>query len=75
MKKGEQAAIRFQPATYEAPLVSHALPTKQTLIHKQGDKETRETRDLAAGNYTLNLKITDKISGNTCTKKFDFTIK
>jgi len=75
VKKGEEAAIRFEPAIYEAPLVSHALPMKQTLIHKQGDKETRETRDLEAGNYTLNLEITDKISGNTCTKKFDFTIK
>ena len=75
VKKGQEPAIRFQPANYDNPLVSHPLPMKQTLIIKDGDKERTETRDLGAGSYTLNLKITDKISGNSCTKNFDFTVK
>ena len=75
VKKGEEAAIRFQPAAYDNPLVSHPLPMKQTLIIKQGDQERTETKDLGPGSYTLHLKITDKISGNACEKKFDFTIK
>jgi hypothetical protein len=75
VKKGEEAAIRFQPALYDAPLVSHPLPMKQTVLIKQGDKETQETRDLEAGSYTLQMTITDKISGNSCTKKVDFTVK
>ena len=75
VKKGQEAAIRFQPANYDNPLVSHPLPMKQTLLIKQGDKERQEQRDLGAGNYTLNLKITDKITGNSCTKNFDFTVK
>jgi len=75
VKKGQEAAIRFQPANYDNPLVSHPLPMKQTLITKTGDQERTETRDLGPGNYTLNLKITDKISGSSCEKKFDFTIK
>jgi hypothetical protein len=75
VKKGQEPAIRFQPANYDNPLVSHPLPMKQTLIIKTGDQERTESKDLGAGNYTLNLKITDKISGNTCTKTFDFTVK
>jgi hypothetical protein len=75
VKKDEETAIRFQPTSYVSPLVSHVLPMKQTLRRIQDDKELTETRDLAAGNYTLNMKISDKISGNACAKKFDFTIK
>jgi hypothetical protein len=75
VKKGQEPAIRFQPANYDNPLVSHPLPMKQTLIIKDGNKERTETRDLGPGNYTLNLTITDKISGNACAKTFDFTVK
>jgi len=77
VNKGQEPAIRFQPAAYDNPLVSHPLPMKQTLLikDKDGKEERTETKDLAAGNYTLILKITDKISGNTCTKNFDFTVK
>jgi len=73
--KGKEPAIRFQPASYDTPLVSHPLPMKQTLLIKQGDKERQEQRDLGPGDYTLTMKITDKISGNTCTKTFNFTVK
>jgi hypothetical protein len=73
--KGKEPVIRFQPANYDNPLVSHPLPMKQTLIIKTGDQERTETKDLGPGSYTLNLKITDKISGNSCTKNFDFTVK
>jgi hypothetical protein len=60
---------------YEAPLVSHPLPLKQTVQIKTGDQVRTEERDLAPGAYTLHLKITDKISGNACTKQYDFTVK
>jgi hypothetical protein len=74
--KGEEPAIKFQPAMYEAPLVSHPLPLKQTVQIKSGDAAPRqETRDLVPGTYTLHLKITDKISGNSCVKQYDFTVK
>jgi hypothetical protein len=73
--KGEETAIKFQPAMYEAPLISHPLPLKQTVQIKSGDNVRTETRDLAPGSYTLHLKITDKISGNSCVKQYDFTIK
>ncbi len=72
--KGEEPAIKFQPAM-EAPLVSRPLPLKQTVQIKSGDSIREDTRDLAPGAYTLHLKITDKISGNTCAKQYDFTIK
>ncbi len=73
--KGEEPAIKFQPAVYDAPLVSHPLPLKQTVQIKSGDQVRTDVRDLAPGVYTLHLKITDKISGNTCTKQYDFTVK
>jgi len=73
--KGEEVAIKFAPATYDAPLVSHPLPLKQTVQIKTGDQVRQDTRDLAPGAYTLHLKITDKISGNGCTQKIDFTVK
>jgi len=73
--KGEEPAIKFQPAMYEAPLISHPLPLKQTVQIKTGDQVKTETRDLPPGAYTLHLKITDKISGNSCAKQYDFTMK
>lgn len=73
--KGGEPAIKFQPAMYEAPLVSLPLQLKQIVQIKSGDSVRQETRDLVPGAYTLHLKITDKISGNTCAKQYDFTIK
>ena len=79
--KGEETAIKFQPAMYEAPLISHPLPLKQTVQIKTGDTVRQETRDLVPGSYTLHLKITDlttktdKDPGVSCTKQYDFTVK
>ena len=75
--KGQEPAIKFQPAMYEAPLVSHPLPLKQTVQIKKGDQVTTEVRDLAPGAYTLHLKITDKLATPpvSCTKQVDFTVK
>jgi hypothetical protein len=73
VKKGDEAAIKFPPIMYEAPLVSQPMPLKQTVQIKTGDQVKTDTRDLAPGAYTLHLKITDKISGNSCTRQSDFT--
>ncbi len=77
VNKGPDPAIRFQLATYDNPLVSHPLPMKQTLLikDKEGKEERTEVKDLEAGDYTLIIKITDKISGKSCTKNFDFHVK
>jgi hypothetical protein len=75
--KGEEPAIKFQPAMYDAPLVSHPLPLKQTVQIKTGDEVKQVVRDLAPGDYTLHLKITDKLAEPpvSCTKQIDFTVK
>ncbi len=49
---------------------------KQTLLTKDKDgKESQESRDLPAGSYTFTIKLTDKVSGRTCSKAVDFTVK
>jgi hypothetical protein len=75
VKKGEEPAIKFAPAVYDAPLVSHPLPLKQTVQIKTGADIRTDVRDLAPGAYTLHLKITDKISSVSCAKQVDFTVK
>jgi hypothetical protein len=75
VKKGEEAAIKFQPATYDAPLISHPLPLKQTVQIKTGDNVRTESRDLAPGNYTLHITMKDKVSGLSGTKTVDFFVK
>jgi len=71
----EEVVIRFEPALYEIPIISHALPMKQTVLTRTGTEERRETRDLAAGNYILGLQIADNISGYTVRKRFEFSVK
>ncbi|NIM59840.1 MAG: hypothetical protein GTO16_13010 [Candidatus Aminicenantes bacterium] len=73
--KGEELAIRFKPGKYEAPLVPQPLHLKQTLIITSGEEERTETRDLGPGEYTLSLKISDKVSGKSETKTIDFVVK
>lgn len=73
--KGEELAIRFQPGKYEIPLVPQPLHLKQTLILTSEEGERRETRDLEPGNYTLSLKISDKVSGKSVSKSIDFEMK
>ena len=73
--KGEEIAIRFKPGKYEVPLVPQPLHLKQTLIISSGEEERTETRDLGPGEYTLSLKISDKVSGKSETKTVDFEVK
>ncbi len=75
VKQGDKAAVRYEPALYTFPLISHALPMKQTVLIKTDKEEKREQRDLPAGKYTLSLKITDKVSGLTIDKTIDFEVK
>jgi hypothetical protein len=76
IKKGEEVIIRFATATYESLLISQPLPMKQTVIIKsEKEGEKTESRDLAAGNYSLSIKIVDKVSGNSVTKSVDFEVK
>jgi hypothetical protein len=75
VKKGEEFAIRWAPQSYTNPLISQPLPLKQTLNIKDDKGERTESRDLAPGNYTLVINITDKVSGKTGVEKVDFTMK
>ena len=73
--KGEAIQIRYQPQIYDSPLISQPLPMKKTVLIKSEEGEKKETRDLEPGSYTLSLKITDKISGNSITRTIDIEIK
>ena len=73
--KGEETAIRYAPETYVSPLIQQALPLKQHVIIKSEEGERREERDIPAGEYTLVLKIVDKMSGNTVEEKINFEVK
>jgi len=73
--KGDEIAIRFKPGQYERPLVPQPLHLKQTLIITSEEGERKETRNLEPGQYTLSLKISDKISGKSETKTIDFEVK
>lgn len=76
VKKDEDMAIRWQPQTYNAPLVSQPLPLKQTVVTTlESGEQKQEQRDLAAGVYTLVIKITDKLSGKTLTEEVNFEVK
>jgi hypothetical protein len=76
VKKGEKDAVKYIPAKYDNPFISQPLPLKQTLLIKDKDgKESQTVRDLPAGTYTFIFKATDKISGRSCTKTVDFTVK
>lgn len=77
--KGQEPAIKFAPQSYLNPFISQPLPMKQTLVTKTTDekgetKESQKVQDLPAGNYTFTIKITDKISGMTCSKSVDFSV-
>jgi len=73
--KGEQKVIQYGLATYEAPIVIQPIPLKKTVIIKsETEGEKKEERDLEPGKYTFSINITDKISGNSISKKIDFEI-
>ena len=76
VKQGEKDAIKFTPTKYPNPFISQPILLKQTLITKDKDgKETQTVKDLGPGSYTFICQLTDKISGRTCTKTVDFTVK
>jgi hypothetical protein len=75
VKKGDESVIRWTPQKYDSPLVSQPLPLKQTVKIKTGEEERTEQRDLAPGNYTLVIKVDDKISGRSVIKNVDFEVK
>jgi hypothetical protein len=77
--KGQEPAIKVAPQSYLNPFISQPLPLKQTLVTKTTDekgetKESQKVQDLPAGSYTFTVKITDKISGFTCSKSVDFSV-
>lgn len=73
--KGEERVIRYATAHYDAPLISQPLPLKKTVLIKKGEEERKEQRDIEPGKYTLNINITDKVSGNSVKKTLDFEVK
>ena len=75
VKKGEEAAIRWAPQTYNSPLISQPLPLKQTLTIKSQAGEKTEQRDIGPGKYTLVISVQDKVTGNSVTKTVDFEVK
>ncbi len=75
IRQADSPAIRYEPAMYSFPLISHALPMKQTVLVKTENEQKKEQRDLPAGNYRLRLKITDKNSNLTIEKAIDFEVR
>jgi len=76
VRQDDKDAIKFAPAKYDNPFISQPLPMKQTLITKDKDgKETTAVKDLGPGSYTFICQLTDKVSGRTCKKTVDFTVK
>ncbi|MFC2169978.1 hypothetical protein ACFLRM_05385 [Acidobacteriota bacterium] len=75
----EELLIQYAAQKYEFPLISQPLPMKMTILkttEKEGStEETKETRDLDAGKYTLAIIIKDIISGMTLTKNIEFEVK
>jgi len=79
VNQGDKLAINFASAKYDTPFISQPLPLKQTLNIKKetekGTEERQEVRDLPPGTYTFQVNIKDNVSGKTCTKSLDFTVK
>jgi len=74
VKQGDKVLVPYASTVYDAPYVSLPLPLKQTVKITSGTNVKTETRDLAAGKYTLSAKITDKTSGATITKSVEFEV-
>ncbi len=74
-KEDGKQALKWETQTYDFPLVSQPLPLKQTVIVKDDKGERTEQRDLAAGTYSLVIKIKDKVSGMTAEKKIPLIVK
>jgi hypothetical protein len=73
--KGEEKAILFAPQKYEAPLINQELPLIRTVLIKSEEGDKTEQREVEAGTYTLQMTITDKVSGKSITKSLDFEVR
>ena len=73
--KGEEKAILFAPQKYEAPLINQELPLVRTVLIKSEEGDKTEQREVAPGRYTLQMTITDKVSGKSITKSIDFDVR
>jgi hypothetical protein len=77
--QGEELVINFATQKYTNPLVSQPLPMKKTVLVRttKGTEtsETREQRNLDAGNYTLSITIKDNISTKTVKKTLAFEVR
>jgi hypothetical protein len=71
------AVIKWQAQNYVSPLIDQVLPLKQTkkIMDEKGVELRQEVKDLAAGKYTLVIKIADKISGFAAERKLPFEVK
>jgi hypothetical protein len=77
--KDEETVIKFAGTKYTNPIISQPLPLKKTVIVKtqEGEQtsESKEVKDLEAGQYTLSIELKCMVTGNTTTKTIDFTIE
>jgi hypothetical protein len=77
--KDEEPVIKFAGTKYTNPIISQPLPLKKTVIVKtqEGEEtsESKEVKDLEAGQYTLNIELKCLVTGKTTTKTIDFTIE
>jgi len=70
-------AIKWAPQTYELYLVNQPLPLFQTLqmMDEKGNVLSTDKKALPAGNYSLAVNITDKVSGKKADTKMAFSVK
>ena len=77
--KGDEAVIKFAGTKYNNPIVSQPLPLKKTVVVRteEGEQksETKEVKNLEAGQYTLSIELKCAVTGNTTKKTIDFTIE
>jgi hypothetical protein len=77
--QADEPVIKFEGTKYKNPIISQPLPLKRTVLvqTQEGDQktETKETKDLEPGQYTLNIEIKCLVTGNTVKKAIDFTIE
>jgi hypothetical protein len=73
----DKAAIKWSPQAYNIYLVNQPLPLFQTLqkVDEKGTVLGTEKKPLPAGNYTLVVNITDKVSGKKADMKMPFAVK
>ncbi len=75
--KDGKAAIKWAPQTYDLYLINQPLPLFQTLqkLDEKGTVLSTEKKALPAGDYSLAVSITDKVSGKKADTKMAFSVK